>query len=289
MALRIGLIGRTGQVATEIQYLASPGVVVTALGRDVVDLAKPETCVAAIQNMDADVIINAAAYTAVDKAEEEEALAMCINAEAPGAMAAAAAARGLPFLHISTDYVFDGAATQPLDEEALASPLSVYGRSKLTGERAVAAAGGAHAILRTAWVFSAHGGNFVKTMLRAGTARSELSVVDDQTGGPTAARDIAGALAIMAKAFVEGRGVNGLFHYSGTPAVTWCGFAHEIFRQVGGTNTPQINPITTAEWPAAAVRPAHAVLDCRRIQAAYGIAQPNWSQSLATVLADLNG
>lgn len=287
MVLKICLFGRAGQIATEIQRLAGPGVVVTALGRDVVDLAEPKTCVAAIQATDADLIINAAAYTAVDKAEEEEDLAMRINAEAPGAMATAAAARGLPFLHVSTDYVFDGATTRPLGEEATASPLNAYGRSKLAGERAVAAASGAHVILRTSWVFSAHGNNFVKTMLRIGAERSELRVVDDQTGGPTAARDIAGALLTVAKAFMDGHGESGLFHFSGAPAVSWYGFACEIFRQAGGTNAPEVNPIASADWPTAAERPVHAVLDCRKIQDAYGIDQPHWRKSLKLVLADL--
>jgi len=286
MALKICVFGQTGQVATELRRRAGPGVAVTALGREAADLARPEACAAAVRAADADVIVNAAAYTAVDKAEADAPLATRINAEAPGAMAAAAAARGLPFLHVSTEYVFDGTARHPLGEDAPTAPLGAYGRSKLAGEQAVAAAGGAHAILRTAWVFSAHGGNFVKTMLRVGAQRDRLSVVDDQTGGPTAAHDIADALIAMARAFADGRGVDGLFHYSGAPAITWCGFAREIFRQAGG-DAPEIVPITTAESPTDAARPAHAVLDCGRIQAAYGIAQPDWPRALAEVLAEL--
>ena len=287
MALKICLFGRTGQVATELQRRVGPAVSVTALSREDADLTKPESCAAAVRAAEADVIINAAAYTAVDKAEDEEDLATRINAEAPGAMAAAAAARGLPFLHVSTDYVFDGSHDRPIAEGDPVAPLSAYGRSKRAGERAVAAAGGAHAILRTAWVFSAHGSNFVKTMLRVGADRDQLRVVDDQTGGPTAAHDIADALIAMARAYGDGRGVDGVFHYSGTPATTWCGFAREIFRQADGLNPPEIVPIRTADWPAAAVRPAHAVLECRLIREAYGIAQPDWRASLAAVLAEL--
>lgn len=286
MALKICLFGRTGQVATEIQRLAGPDVAITALGRDIADLESPESCAAAVRATDADVVINAAAYTAVDKAEEEEALAMRINADAPNAMACAAAARGLPFLHVSTDYVFDGNTSQLLDEKAPALPLSAYGRSKLAGEKAIVAARGSYAILRTAWVFSAHGSNFVKTVLRVRAQRDELRVVDDQTGGPTAARDIAVALLTMASAFAEGRGEDGVFHFCGNPAVTWYAFACEALRQCS-ENTLKIVPISTSEWPAAATRPANVILNCDSIREAYGIQQPDWRIELGNVLDEL--
>jgi dTDP-4-dehydrorhamnose reductase len=292
VTLKLLVFGRTGQVATEILRLAGPGLEgtgleVTALGRDAADLADPEACAAAVRASDADAVINAAAYTAVDRAETEEHLAELVNGRAPGAMAAAAAARGLPFLHVSTDYVFDGAKEGAWVEDDPPAPLSVYGCSKLAGERAVAAAGGPHAILRTAWVHAGHGQNFVRTMLKVGASRPRLTVVDDQRGGPTAAADIAAALVAIAHAFAEARGVSGIFHFCGTPATTWFGFAREIFAQAGWMRIPEIVPIRTADWPTPAVRPGNSVLDCGRIAAAYGIAQPDWRASLGPVLAEL--
>lgn len=289
--MRLLVFGRSGQVATELGRLAGPDLRVTALGRAEADLADPAACAAAVRAADADAVINAAAYTAVDRAEEEEALATTVNAAAPGAMARAAAARGLPFLHISTDYVFDGAKAGPWVEDDPPAPLGAYGRSKLAGERAVAeaggAAGGAHVILRTAWVHAGHGGNFVRTMLKVGAARPQLTVVDDQLGGPTSAADIAGTLVAIARAFAQGRGVPGTFHYCGAPAVSWCGFAREIFAQSHWMPSPEIRPIRTADWPTPAARPKNSVLDCARIRAAYGIEQPDWRASLGPILAEL--
>ena len=297
--MRLLVFGRTGQVATELLRLAGPDLAVSALGRAEADLADPEACAAAVRRAagggangrpnggTADVVINAAAYTAVDRAEAEEALATRVNGEAPGAMARAAAACGLPFLHVSTDYVFDGGKAGPWVEDDPPAPLSAYGRSKLAGERAVAAAGGPHAILRTSWVHAGHGGNFVRTMLKAGASRPRLTVVDDQHGGPTAAADIAAALVAIARAFAGARGVRGIFHFCGTPATSWHGFAREIFGQARWLATPEIAPIRTADWPTPAVRPRNSVLDCTKIRAAYGIAQPDWRASLGPVLAEL--
>jgi dTDP-4-dehydrorhamnose reductase len=260
---------------------------VTALGRAEADLADPEACARAVRASDADAVINAAAYTAVDRAEAEEALATRINGEAPGAMARAAAARGLPFLHISTDYVFDGAKEGPWVEDDAPAPLSAYGRSKLAGERAIAEAGGPHAILRTAWVHAGHGQNFVRTMLRVGAVRDRLTVVDDQRGGPTAAADIAAALVAIARAFAEGHGVSGIFHFCGAPATSWHGFAREIFARADWIAAPEIKPIRSIDWPTPAVRPRNSVLDCGRIGAVYGIVQPNWRASLGAIMAEL--
>ncbi len=291
MTLRLLMFGRTGQVATEIRRLAdsdlAPDLAVTALGRAEADLTDPERCAAAVRATEADAVINAAAYTAVDRAEEEEALATMVNGRAPGAVARAAAERGLPFLHVSTDYVFDGSKQGAWTEDDSPAPLGAYGRSKLAGERAVAAAGGRHVILRTAWVHAGHGGNFVRTMLRAGAARDRLTVVDDQRGGPTSAADIAAALVAIARAFAAGRGVPGIFHYCGAPEVSWCGFAREIFAQADWMRAPKIQPIRTADWPTPAARPANSVLDCARLGAAYGIAQPDWRASLGPILAEL--
>ncbi len=287
MMLRLLVFGQTGQVATELLRLAGPDLDVTALGRTDADLTDPDGCARAVASTNADVVINAAAYTAVDRAEQEEALATVINADAPGAMARAASALAIPFLHVSTDYVFDGAKDGALREDESSAPLSAYGRSKLAGERDVTAAGGKHVILRTSWVHSGHGTNFVRTMLRAAAARQRLTVVDDQRGGPTAAADIARTLVAIARAFAQGRGTSGIFHYTGAPATSWCGFAREIFAQADWLTPPEIVPIRTADWPTPAARPAHAVLDCTKIRATFGIAQPDWRASLRPIVAEL--
>lgn len=282
------VFGTTGQVAIELARAAGPaGITLEALGRDRADLADPAACAAAVRAASADVIINAAAYTAVDQAESEPELARTVNAEAPGAMAEAAAARGLPFLHVSTDYVFDGGGTRPWREEDAVAPLGVYGATKLEGERKVAAAGGPHAILRTAWVFSAHGRNFVRTMLRVGATRDSLGVVDDQRGGPTPAADIAAALLAIAGAFRAGRGESGLFHFAGAPTVSWADFAEAIFARARLPHRPVVRRIATADYPTAARRPANSALDCSRIARIYGIRQPDWRAGLDAVLAEL--
>jgi len=283
------VIGATGQVARELARAEAPGVRVRTVGRETLDLSDPEAAGDFVRQARGDLVVNAAAYTAVDKAESEPELAMRVNGEAPGAMAAAARARGVPFLHISTDYVFDGSGDRPWREGDPTGPLGVYGRTKLAGEAAVAAAGGDHAILRTAWVFSAHGGNFVKTMLRVGRERDRLTVVDDQTGGPTGAADIAAALLVMARAFGRGQGVTGVFHFCGAPAVTWRGFAAEIFRRSGWPKTPEVAPIRTEEWPTPAARPRNSTLDCQRILECYDVAQPAWTDALDRVLSELEG
>jgi dTDP-4-dehydrorhamnose reductase len=282
--MRILMFGRAGQVATEVQRRAGAHVV-TALGRDQADLTDPDACAALIDTADADVVVNAAAYTAVDKAEAEEDVAHTINALAPGAMAAAAAARKIPFLHISTGYVFDGApgaAWRPGDRT---SPLSAYGRTKLDGEEAVAAARGVHVILRTSWVFSAHGSNFVKTMLRLGAERDALSIVDDQIGGPTAAADIADAVLAVAQALHDGVGPSGVYHFEGQPPVSWRAFADEIFKAAG--LFVNVTPIASCDYPTRAARPLNSVLDCTSLEAAYGVSAPDWRTSLYAALTDL--
>ncbi|MFM2357021.1 MAG: hypothetical protein RLZZ528_2757, partial [Pseudomonadota bacterium] len=244
-------------------------------------------CAAAIATSDADIVINAAAYTAVDQAETDTVAAQTVNAEAPGAMARAAAERGIPFLHISTDYVFAGSGDRPWREDDPTVPLGVYGQTKLDGERLVAAAGGPHVILRTAWVFSAHGKNFVKTMLRLAENRDTLGVVADQHGGPTSAAAIAGALATIAAAFRAGRGQSGIFHFAGAPSVTWADFAEAVFATADLPRTPVVNRITTADFPTPARRPANSRLDCTRIRAVYGIDQPDWRADLTRVVKEL--
>ncbi|MCD1627537.1 MAG: dTDP-4-dehydrorhamnose reductase [Paracoccaceae bacterium] len=283
--MRVLVFGQTGQVATELARRAGDDVVMTCLGRNRADLSDPAACAAAIAASDADVVINAAAYTAVDRAETEEDLATTINGSAPGAMAQACAARGIPFLHISTDYVFDGSGTQPWQPDDVTGPLGGYGRSKLAGEVAVRAAGGPHAILRTSWVVSAHGANFVKTMLRLGAERDTLTIVADQIGGPTAAADIAAALLTMTRAFHAGQGTTGTYHFSGAPDVSWADFARAIF--AGSGLTCMVEDIPTSAYPTPARRPANSRMDCTALTRDYGIERPDWRESLRDILADL--
>lgn len=278
--MKVLVFGATGQVATQLQRQAT----VQALGREQADLADPAACARIIAETDADVVINAAAYTAVDAAETDEALAMLVNGDAPTQMAQAATARGIPFLTISTDYVFDGQGSDPHSLDTPTNPINAYGRSKLAGEIGVRSAGGAHAILRTSWVFSAHGNNFVKTMLRLGAERDELRIVSDQIGGPTAAADIAKCLLSMAEKMVHGH-ASGTYHYASTPNVSWADFAREIFDQAG--LSVAVTGIPTAQYPTPAARPLNSRLDCAALTADFGITQPDWKTSLAKVIDDL--
>ena len=278
------VFGKTGQVATELARVGGDDVV--CLGRAEADLADPDACAAIIRDTDATGVINAAAYTAVDNAEDEEALATVINGDAPAAMARAAAERGLPFVHISTDYVFDGSGVKPWLPEDETAPLGAYGRSKLAGERGVVAAGGTFAILRTSWVFSSHGSNFVKTMLRlASSGQTPLRVVDDQIGGPTPADAIADAcLDICDHARRSDIVPWGTYHFAGAPTVSWHGFARAILSHYPDL---EIEPCATEAFPRPAARPANSVLDCGRLRAAFGIEQPDWTTHLARLLRDL--
>jgi len=275
------VFGGDGQVGRE---LVRAGDVVALVRRDA-DLCDAAAVAEKIRALRPSVVINAAAYTAVDRAEEDEALAQAVNGAAPGAMARACAEIGVPFLHISTDYVFDGTGDKGWKPGDVARPVGAYGRSKLAGEVAVAAAGGRHAILRTSWVFSAHGANFVKTMLRLGAARDRVDVVADQVGGPTAAADIARALLGMAQAFLDGDGKSGIYHFSGEPDISWAGFAREVFAQAGLAVT--VREINGAQYPTPAARPANSRLDCGDLARDFGILRPDWRAGLAEVLAEL--
>jgi dTDP-4-dehydrorhamnose reductase len=282
--MRLLVFGRTGQVARELARNLPAGWSARFLDRAEADLADPAACAAAVAGAAADAVINAAAWTAVDKAEAEEAAATVVNGAAPAAMARVAADRGLPFLHVSTDYVFDGSGTAPFHPDSPVAPLGAYGRSKRAGEDGVRAAGGVHLILRTSWVFSAHGTNFVRTMLRLGAEREALRVVADQTGGPTPAADIARALLAVADALRDGA-PGGTHHFAGAPDTTWADFARAI---MAGAGLPcRIEDIATADYPTPARRPANSRLDCSGLAAAYGIARPDWRQGLADVLAEL--
>ena len=277
------VFGRSGQVATELARLAPEA---RFLGRDAADLTDPEACARAIRDSGCAMVINAAAYTAVDRAETDADIARAVNADAPAAMARAAAALGVPFLHISTDYVFDGSGTQPRVETDPTGPLGVYGATKLAGERGIAAAGGQWAVMRTSWVFSAHGANFVKTMLRLGAERDELRVVADQHGGPTPAADIAQACLTMAEAMRADASRGGIYHFSGAPDTSWAGFAREIMAQAG--LSCHIVDISTSDYPTPARRPANSRLNCAAISRDFGIARPDWRAGLAKVLQELN-
>lgn len=276
------VFGATGQVATEL-HLAAPDAVF--LGRDKADLRDPEACAAAIAAHRPTAVINAAAYTAVDRAEEEEALATVINGEAPGAMARACAALDLPFVHISTDYVFAGDGSAPWAPTDPVAPQNAYGRSKLAGEEAVRAAGGAHAILRTSWVVSAHGANFVKTMLRLGAERDALTIVADQIGGPTPARDIAGACLSIATQLRAAPDKIGTYHFSGAPDTSWADFARAIFAAAG--LSCDVTDIPSSAYPTPATRPLNSRLDCRATETIFGIPRPDWRSGLADILNDL--
>ncbi|MBW4710810.1 dTDP-4-dehydrorhamnose reductase [Roseobacter sp. YSTF-M11] len=280
--MKVLIFGKTGQVATELAHFDG----VTSLGREEADLTDPGACEALIAETEADAVINAAAYTAVDKAEEDRETAMIVNAMAPTAMAAAAAARDLPFVHISTDYVFEGGGTTPWRPDDTTGPLGVYGASKLGGEHGITAAGGRYGILRTSWVFSAHGNNFARTMLRLGADRDALTIVADQIGGPTPARDIAAACMRMATALKEDAEKSGTYHFSGTPDVSWADFAREIFAQA--SLSVAVTDIPTSAYPTPAQRPLNSRLDCSATTSAFGIERPDWRSGLAAVLAELN-
>ena len=281
-AERLLVFGSKGQVATELKNL----VPLRALDRDAVDLSDPKACTAEIFAQRPRAVINAAAYTAVDRAEEEEALATVINGAAPAAMARACAALGIPLVHISTDYVFAGNDTRAWTSHDVPMPQNAYGRSKLAGEEAIRQSGCTHAILRTSWVFSAHGINFVKTMLRLGAERDSLRVVADQVGGPTPASAIAGACLQIADALQADPSKSGTYHFSGAPEISWAGFARAIMKEAGlGC---RIEDITTAEYPTPAYRPLNSRLDCSALDV-FGLQQPDWCAALKTVIDDLKG
>jgi dTDP-4-dehydrorhamnose reductase len=274
------VFGETGQVARE---LARQAPVVT-LSRAQADLMDPAACADAIRAHRPRAVINAAAWTAVDRAESEEEAATVINAHAPGAMARECADLGIPLVHISTDYVFDGTGTAPWTPDSPTAPLGAYGRSKLKGEEAVRAAGGPHVILRTSWVFSAHGANFVKTMLRLGAGRPVLRVVADQWGAPTPAAAIAEACLTIADRLIAAPGLSGTHHFAGFPDTTWAGFARAIMETAG--LPAEVEDIATADYPTPARRPANSRLDCSALARDFGIPRPDWRAGLAAVLAD---
>lgn len=278
------VFGGTGQLAQELARRTA-SVSLQFFGRDVADFTDPAACAALVAKADADAIINAVAYTAVDRAEADEATALLVNGTTPGALARAAAARDLPFVHISSDYVFDGAGTRPFQPDDPTAPLGAYGRTKRAGEVAVQAAGGRYAILRSSWVVSAQGHNFVKTMLRLGKQRGTLHVVADQIGGPTPAAALADACLAVAAGLHQDAGLAGVYHFSGAPDVSWADFAREIFAQAG--LSCEVEDILSSGYPTPALRPMNSRLDNGRFERAFGLARPDWRIGLKDILHDL--
>ena len=291
--LRVAVTGRDGQVVRSLlERGAAQGFEVVALGRPVLDLANPATIARPIDDAFPDIVVNAAAYTAVDKAESEPELALRINGAGAGLVAAAAARCRVPIIHLSTDYVFDGSLDRPYREDDTVGPLGAYGRSKLAGETAVAGAADDHVILRTAWVYSPFGANFVKTMLRLARTRDEVSVVADQHGCPTSALDIADAVLRVARSLIErpgDAGLRGIFNLAGQGATHWAGFAEAIFAAsaLEGGPSAVVTPITTAEYPTPARRPANSRLDGGRLSRVHGVTLPPWSQSMPACVSRL--
>ena len=275
------VFGKTGQVATELQRLGD----VVALGRDQADLSNPAACADAIRTHAPRAVINAAAYTAVDRAEEEDALATLINGNAPTAMARACAELAIPLIHISTDYVFEGTGDAPWRPHHPTAPQNAYGRSKLAGEAGIRDSGAVHAILRTSWVISAHGANFVKTMLRLSETRDASKIVADQIGGPTPARDVAAACLQIAEQLMADPSKSGTYHYSGEPDVSWADFAQAIFEQAGKAVT--VTPIPTTDYPTPAKRPLNSRMDCGATQQVFGIPRSTWREGLNMILQEL--
>ncbi len=291
--MRLIVTGTEGQVARSLaERAAAEGVELQTIGRPALDLADAESIARAFDGARADVIVNAAAHTAVDRAEAEEELATRINGAGAGQVAAVARRLGVPIIQISTDYVFDGALDRPYREDDPTGPVGAYGRSKLAGERAVAAANPDHVILRAAWVFSPFGANFVKTMLRLGETRGELNVVADQRGTPTSALDIADAILAVVRrlaATSDRKGLTGVFHLSGAGEATWAEFAEAIFAEAEafGRKPVAVRPISTEEYPTPARRPANSRLDGARLREVYGVAPPPWRSSLKVCVARL--
>lgn len=295
--MKILLFGGNGQVGTELRRSLAPLgelAVATRTGElgdgeacESADFDAPETLGGLIARIAPDVVVNAAAYTAVDKAEDDAQAAFRANAEAPRAIAAACAARGALLVHYSTDYVFDGGATEPYPENAATAPLGVYGASKLAGECAIVESGARHFIFRTAWVYAAHGKNFLLTMLRLARERDELRVVADQVGAPTSAWLIAYATA----AALHAPRASGLWHLTASGQTSWHGFADAIVREAHArglvARSPKVEPIATADYPTRAARPAYSVLDNSAFQRDFGIELPNWHEGLVQVLDEM--
>jgi dTDP-4-dehydrorhamnose reductase len=290
---KVLIFGERGQVATALaQVYAARRDTVRCAGRASADIADRAAVSAAVKDFAPDLVVNTAAYTAVDKAEDEEAQALLINRDGAAYVAAAAAAQRAPVIHISTDYVFDGRKAAPYVEADAPNPLSVYGRSKLAGEAAVAAAAPDHVILRTSWVCGGEGQNFLKTMLRLAGQRPELNVVDDQWGAPTFAADLAAATARIGDALLaapDRAQLIGLYHATGSGETTWCRFARAIMAgaQKRGLPFAQVHAIPTSAYPTRAQRPGNSRLDCAKLERVFGLRLPHWEAALDTCLTQM--
>ena len=290
--MRIVVTGTKGQLAQSLLACEAADISLIAVGRVSMDFEKLQTIAPALASAQPDVIVNAAAYTAVDQAEAEEARAFRINATAAGAVAAAARKLNVPVIHLSTDYVFDGRADTPYRETDATAPLNAYGRSKLAGEKTVATANPDHVILRTSWIYSPFGQNFLKTMLQLGETHSEVSVVADQYGCPTAAADIAGAIVAIASTLrtrPDDARLRGTFHLAGSGETAWAEFAQTIFDEAAQHGHKRVNvvPITAAEYPTAAARPNNSRLNCDKLSEVYGLRLPDWRSSVRVCVARL--
>jgi dTDP-4-dehydrorhamnose reductase len=288
------LLGAFADAAGEREIIPATrgGTLEGGTGCEPVDLAVFDGLIEALDRIAPDVIVNAAAYTAVDRAEDEPELAQRINGDAPGVLGAWAKRHGARVVHYSTDYVFDGGATQPYRETDATHPVSVYGRSKLAGEIALRDSGARHLILRTAWVYAARGHNFLRTMLRLGAERDELRVVDDQVGAPTPARLIAEITAqVVAQWSNDGAATDGVYHVVASGQTSWCGFARAILERAQRAGlierVPAVHAIRTSDYPIRAKRPAFSVLDTTRLREAFGITLPDWRTGLDGVMREL--
>ncbi|WP_137819720.1 dTDP-4-dehydrorhamnose reductase [Pseudomonas sp. 2FG] len=284
--MRILITGRHGQVARELQLTLDGTAEVIALGREQLDLSDSAQIRRQVRSLCPELIINAAAYTAVDQAESEPEQAFALNATAPGVLAEEAAALGVPLIHYSTDYVFDGSKPSPYQEDDAPNPLGVYGQSKLAGEQAIQAVGGAHLILRTSWVYSLHGRNFLLTMQRLLQEREELRVVDDQIGAPTWAGSIAQATAQLIERWQQGNPHWGTYHFSCQGETSWFGLASAIAERLKAEGKPyaRLVPIPSSAYPTPAPRPLNSRLACTRLQADWGVVLPDWHAALLDCL-----
>lgn len=295
--MKILLLGCDGQVGWELQRALQPLGEVVALdfqSRELsADFSRPDSLVATVAAVKPDLIVNSAAHTAVDKAESEPALAQAINADAPGVLARAAAASGAWLAHYSTDYIFDGSGDQPRAEDAATNPLSVYGRTKLDGERQIRASGCKHLILRTSWVYAARGGNFAKTMLRLARERERLTVIDDQYGAPTGADLLADVSAHALRTVLAGGGATGTYHVAAAGETSWNGYARFVVgkAQQAGENIKvgpgEVDPVPTSAFPTPARRPNNSRLDTNRFRSSFGLVLPPWQQGVARMLQEI--
>jgi len=288
--MKVLVTGSKGEVGSElIQQGEELGLQMIAAGRIELDITRQNSVNSFIHAQQPDIVINAAAYTAVDRAESESELAYAINRDGAAYLAQACADNNIPLFHLSTDYIFDGSKEGAYSETDPPNPQGIYGKSKLEGDRAIESILEQHLILRVSWVFGAHGNNFVKSMLRLGKEREILRVVADQYGGPTWAGAIATTLLNLVKRWGNGEAIPwGTYHYSGQPATTWHGFAEAIFEQAKKLGMidkrPRVEPITTADYPTPAQRPLNSLLDCKKIEQSLGIPQPDWHAGLNIVL-----